>query len=106
MYTVKLLQSVHQERSSIPVGEIHQEIKRIVTALAEDPRPSYSTEVQFKKIEALNWQPRKIRVESWRILYAVDDRANQAVVLAIKQGVLEEKNKCSYLLGNWEYHYC
>jgi mRNA-degrading endonuclease RelE of RelBE toxin-antitoxin system len=106
MYQIKLLQSVHNERSSIPTGEIYQEIKHIITALAEEPRPSYSKELQFRKIEALNLQPRKIRFKSWRILYTVDDTINQAVILAIKQGVQEEKNKNSYLLDNWEYHYC
>jgi mRNA-degrading endonuclease RelE of RelBE toxin-antitoxin system len=105
MYEIKLLASAYNERKILPEGAIRQKIKHIITALAANPRPGNSTELRFN-FGALGWQPRRIKIDSWRILYAVDDTAQQAIVLAIRKGVLDEDNNCTQILGDSEYHYC
>lgn len=105
MYQIKLLESAYNDRTTIPDGEIYQQIKSTITGLAEDPRPGNSTELQVQLVK-LGWQSRKIRINAWRILYAVDDTAEQVVVLAIKPKGDDPRSDRADLLGDWEYHYC
>ena len=82
MYQVRVQASVYNERRNLP-GVFRQRIKKIIDDLAEDPRPFNSIKLEFS-IDA-GWEPRRIRVDSWRIIYAVDDTFEQVVVLGIKK---------------------
>ncbi len=82
MYRVWLSPSVHNERRKLP-GVVRQRIKKIIDALAEDPRPYNSVEMQ-SPIETA-WEPRRIRVDSWRIIYVVDDAFAEVAILAIRE---------------------
>lgn len=82
MYEVWLLPAVHSERRKLP-GVIRQRIKNIISNLAQNPRPYNSIKMEFQLDSS--WEPRRIRVDSWRIIYAVDDHLQQVAVLAIRQ---------------------
>lgn len=76
MYRVWLLASVHNQRRNLP-GVVRQRIKKIIDALAENPRPYNSIELNFP-VDIDYWEPR-------RIVYAVDDAFEQVAVLAIRE---------------------
>ncbi|NEO55603.1 MAG: type II toxin-antitoxin system RelE/ParE family toxin [Okeania sp. SIO3B5] len=83
MYRVWLLASVHDCRRNLP-GVVRQRIKKIIDALSENPRPDNSIKLDFPT-DTDSWEPRRIRVDSWRIVYAVDDTFEQVAVLAIRK---------------------
>ncbi len=68
MYRIWLLASVHDRRPNLP-GFVRQRIKKIIDALAENPRPDNSIELNFPT-DIDYWEPRRIRADSWRIVYA------------------------------------
>jgi len=63
-------------------GNVRQRIKRAMLALETDPRPGGST--------ALDWppesfEPRRLRLDDWRIVYAVNDYEHWIHVLAVRK---------------------
>jgi mRNA-degrading endonuclease RelE of RelBE toxin-antitoxin system len=63
-------------------GNVRQRLKRAMKALCQNPRPAGS--------KALNWpvehfEPRRLRIGEWRIIYAVDDDAQWVWVLAVRK---------------------
>ncbi|WP_413161068.1 type II toxin-antitoxin system RelE family toxin [Capilliphycus salinus ALCB114379] len=82
MYQIQLSESAHNHGKKLP-GVIRQRIKNIIDALAQDPRPYNSIQLDFETEDS--WEPRRIRVDSWRIIYAIDDEFQQIVILAIRK---------------------
>ena len=63
-------------------GTVRQRLKRAMLALGTDPRPSDS--------KALEWpperfEPRRLKLRNWRIVYAVDDSDRWVWVLAVRK---------------------
>lgn len=63
-------------------GHMRQRLKRAMRELAQDPRPAHS--------KALDWspehfEPRRLKIGNWRIVYAVDDGARWVWVLAVRK---------------------
>ncbi len=63
-------------------GNIRQRLKKDMLALEQNPRPAHS--------KALDWPPenfelRRLRLESWRIIYAVDDAHQWVWILAVRK---------------------
>ncbi len=63
-------------------GNVRQVLKRAMRDMGIDPRPTGSKE--------LNWppesfQPRRLKIRNWRIIYAVDDVAQWVWVLAVRK---------------------
>lgn len=83
MYQVRLLAAVYEERKTLP-GNIRQRMKNLLESLAEDARPYNSIELQLEGVD-LTWEVRRIRIDSWRVIYAVDEEFQQVAVLAIKK---------------------
>ncbi len=63
-------------------GNVRQRIKRMLRALAEEPRPSDSRPL---KASDTNYEPRRIRTGDWRIVYVVDDGSRWVWVLAVRK---------------------
>jgi mRNA-degrading endonuclease RelE of RelBE toxin-antitoxin system len=76
---------VHRVGSSLP-GNIRQRVKRIITHLATDPRPANSKPLDT---EGLNTpedvELRRVRMEKWRILYAINERDGWVWILRGQQ---------------------
>ncbi|MBD2778905.1 type II toxin-antitoxin system RelE family toxin [Iningainema tapete] len=82
MYRVRLLAAVYRERKALP-GVIRQRIKKIIDDLEDNPRLHNSIALQLDNMEI--WEARRIRVDDWRIIYAIDEEFQQVAILAIRQ---------------------
>lgn len=73
------------EIAALP-GYVRQRVRHAVSELREIPRPSYSKELNipadlaFEGVEA-----RRLRIESWRVLYVIDDQWNSITVLGVRK---------------------
>ncbi|MBP0020553.1 MAG: plasmid stabilization system [Cyanobacteria bacterium SBLK] len=73
---------VHQERRKLP-GVVRQRIKKLIGELAIEPRPHNS--IQMRSPLETGWEVRRIRMDSWRILYVVDESFKEVGVIAIRK---------------------
>ena len=80
--------AVHDGRKKLP-GNMRQRIKRIIDGLAQSPRPARSIELdlpgEIKKRLKDEWEVRRIRLENWRIVYAINEEWSEIGVLAIQK---------------------
>jgi hypothetical protein len=53
--------------------------------LAQNPRPAESQVLQLPDTIRTEWEVRRIRLESWRIVYAVNETWQEVGVLTIQQ---------------------
>ncbi|NJO41158.1 MAG: type II toxin-antitoxin system RelE/ParE family toxin [Cyanobacteria bacterium CRU_2_1] len=81
-YRVFLKPEVDRIGRKLP-GMMRQRIRRMIDELAENPRPHNSIAMQTSK--PLNVEPRRIRVDDWRILYVIDETWQEVSVIAIRQ---------------------
>jgi mRNA interferase RelE/StbE len=63
-------------------GHVRQRLKQAMKDLAHDPRPAGS--------KTLDWpperfEPRRLKIGNWRIIYTVDDAAGWVWVLAVRK---------------------
>ena len=82
-YQLQLLASVHDERKQLP-GVIRQRLKRMIDELAQNPRPDSSIPLQLS-FEVPDWELRRLRVDQWRIVYAIDEEFKQVAILGIRK---------------------
>ena len=74
---------VHAARTRLP-GHIRQRVKRAVDDLAHMPRPADSSEVDVTGLAVpVGVEMRRLRMDVWRILYAVSAEEGWVWVLAI-----------------------
>jgi mRNA-degrading endonuclease RelE of RelBE toxin-antitoxin system len=73
------------EIAALP-GHVRQRIRRAMGDLHNAPRPTYSrtleipTDVQIEGLEA-----RRLRIDSWRVLYVIDQEWAIITVLAVRK---------------------
>ena len=70
MYKVWLSPTVHAERKRLP-GNVRQRIIRMLDELANTPRPSRS--IRIEPPMTTHWEVRRIQLDDWRIVYAIDE---------------------------------
>ena len=100
MYQVWLLATVYRERKALP-GNVRQRVKDLLDSLAEDARPYNSIEVQLEDVN-LDWEVRRIRIETWRVIYAIDEELQQVAILAIRKRPPYDYEDLPNLLANLE----
>lgn len=84
-YDVLLEPSVHQARKQLP-GRFRQRVKRAIAALADDPRPSDSRALDVSDMDVPpDVELRRIRMDPWRVVYAVSDAEAWVWVLAVRK---------------------
>jgi mRNA-degrading endonuclease RelE of RelBE toxin-antitoxin system len=84
-YQVWLEAEVHTGRVELS-GNIRQRIKRILTELAEQPRPALSQLLDTTGLDLpAGVEIRRLRLEHWRVVYAVHDIEKWVWVLAIRR---------------------
>ena len=65
---------------------MRQRVKAVFDGLARDPRPSRSRSVDVTGLEVpAGIEVRRLRMEKWRIVYAVHDQEGWVWVLAVRQ---------------------
>ncbi len=76
---------VYSARTTLP-GKVRQRIKRLISELSDQPRPSFSQELDITGLEVPQGvEIRRIRLEQWRIIYAVNDGEKWVWVLGIRR---------------------
>lgn len=82
-YLLDISATAQKEVKHLP-GHIRQRVRRAIRALADDPRPPRSKELDFALPGV---EPRRLRIEHWRIVYAVTetDYAHTVAVVAIRK---------------------
>ncbi|MDY6868882.1 MAG: hypothetical protein SVT56_13455, partial [Chloroflexota bacterium] len=66
-YQIDVSPDVQKVIPTLP-GNIRQRIRRAISSLAQDPRPSRSKKLEFSLVDG---EPRRLRLEKWRILYVI-----------------------------------
>jgi mRNA interferase RelE/StbE len=75
----------HEARGSLP-GHVRQRVKRTIDALADEPRPPGSQALDTEGLEVpRSTELRRIRLGSWRIVYAVNSSENWVWILALRR---------------------
>ncbi|RIK33163.1 MAG: plasmid stabilization system [Chloroflexi bacterium] len=84
-YTLFVEPEVHAARRLLP-GHVRQRIARLIGDFASHPRPSNSQSMEYDE-EGLpvGVELRRVRLEQWRIIYAVNDDEHWVWVLAIRR---------------------
>jgi mRNA interferase RelE/StbE len=63
-------------------GSVRQRVRRTVTALASDPRPPKSKALD---VTGLPCEVRRLRLDAWRIVYAITEAERIVDVLAVRK---------------------
>jgi mRNA interferase RelE/StbE len=80
-YKVYVTPAARTEIKTLP-GKVRQRVRRAVTAFADNPRPAKS-----KVLGALDLpvEVRRLRLERWRIVYAITEADQIVDVLAVRK---------------------
>lgn len=76
--------AVHTSRKQLP-GHVRQRIKRVLDDLGENPRPTQSQILKLPDTTPTEWEVRRVRLENWRIVYAVNETWQEVGVLTIQK---------------------
>lgn len=83
MYDLFIEPVVHAARQELP-GNTRQRVRRLIDALEINPRPPGSRDLGTEDLELpADVEMRRIRLDRWRIVYAVNDAARWVWVLGI-----------------------
>ncbi|MBI1832963.1 MAG: type II toxin-antitoxin system RelE/ParE family toxin [Planctomycetes bacterium] len=80
-YTVHVTPAAWKEMKNLP-GQIRQRVRKAVDALADDPRPAKSKALDLPELPT---EVRRLRLDRWRIVYAVSDADETVDVLAVRK---------------------
>jgi mRNA interferase RelE/StbE len=74
---------VHAAREDLP-GNVRQRVRRLITSLANEPRPANSRVLDVDGLDIpVSVEIRRVRLEKWRILYAINEAEGWVWVLQI-----------------------
>jgi mRNA-degrading endonuclease RelE of RelBE toxin-antitoxin system len=83
MYDLFLEPEVHAARQELP-GNVRQRVRRTIEALADDPRPHDSRTLNLADLDLPpGVEIRRVRLEHWRIVYALNDSEQWVWVLGL-----------------------
>jgi mRNA-degrading endonuclease RelE of RelBE toxin-antitoxin system len=84
-YDIILEPEVHAFRHTLP-GHVRQRMRRQIDDLSANPRPHASRELDITTLELPpDVELRRLRLERWRLVYAVNDADGWVWVLGIRQ---------------------
>jgi len=76
---------VHRMRELLP-GNIRQRVKRMIDALPVEPHPAGSRPLDIEELDVpIDIEIRRLKLDRWRILYAVNEREGWVWVLQIRK---------------------
>ncbi len=82
-YRLWIEPEVHAARLDLP-GNVRQRIKKALDDLRINPRPSISKELDVSGLEmSPSIEIRRLRLEHWRVLYAINEREGWVWALGI-----------------------
>lgn len=77
-YRLRIAREAEKEIDRLP-GHVRQRIRRLVNSLADDPRP-----ITAKELRDLPGRYR-IRLDSWRIIYRLDEENLTVLILRVQR---------------------
>ena len=80
-YNVYVTPVVWKEIKNLP-GQMRQRARKAIEALAENPRPAKS---KVLDVPGLQSEVRRLRLDRWRIVYAITEADNAVDVLAVRK---------------------
>jgi len=80
-YKVYVTPDALREIKSLP-GNIRQRVKRAIDAFAENPCPSAGKALKLSDVDYDLW---RLRLDKWRIVYAITEVDNTVDVLAVRK---------------------
>ena len=83
-YTVYILPPAWLEIKQLP-GHMRQRIKRTIDGLARNPRPVRSIALNTLGLTEVEAELRRLRIDRWRIVYAVTDKDLTVDVLTVRK---------------------
>lgn len=83
-YTLYIRPGALRELRQLP-GHVRQRMKRLVDKMAVDPRPSGSVELSEIVPPRPDVTLHRLRLEKWRIIYAIQEDEKLVDILAIRQ---------------------
>ena len=98
-YAVYVRPAALREIKDLP-GHVRQRIKRAIDEFAGNPRPSESQALNVP--EDLDYQVCRLRLDKWRVVYAITDEENTVDVLAVRKRPPYDYGDLETLLANIE----
>ncbi len=84
-YDLFLEPEAHDARHTLP-GNMRQRVRRLIDDLATNPHPPSSTTLATEGLElSPDVAIRRVRIDRWRVVYAVNDVDQWVWVLAIRR---------------------
>ncbi len=93
-YTLYTTQSALQEAKDLP-GHIRQRVKRAIRALADNPHPTGSKELDVPELEH---EVRRLKLDKWRVIYAISESDRAIDVLAVRRRPPDDYGDLAVLL--------
>jgi len=98
LYKVWLQPEVYAKRKNLP-AHIRSQIKTIIDNLAQEPRPAKSKKLQLPDEWQSLWEVRRLRLDNWRVIYAVNETWLEIGILAIEKRPPYNYNDLAELLA-------
>ena len=86
-FRVDVDRGIHKEIRRLP-GNVRQRVVRALKALQVEPRPSESEALDLDKLAIelpTGVEPRRIRMDNWRIVYVIEEGDLLISVLAVRK---------------------
>ena len=83
-YKVYVLPQAWKEIKRLP-GNVRQRVKRAIDGLGNNPRPPRSIELDTSGLPETGVELRRLRIERWRIVYAITETELYVDVLAVRK---------------------
>jgi mRNA interferase RelE/StbE len=80
-FNVYVTPAAWKEIKALP-GRVRQRVRKAVEAFAENPRPAKSKALD---VPGLQVEVRRLRLDRWRILYAITEAEQAVDVLAVRK---------------------
>lgn len=94
-YQVFITPRALKEAKELP-GHMRQRTRRAIQALADDPRPANSKELD---VRGLAQEVRRLRLDKWRVVYAITEVDNIVDILAVRKRPPYDYGDLNALLG-------
>jgi mRNA interferase RelE/StbE len=83
-YTVYVIPGAWKEIKSLP-GNVRQRVRRAIDALADNPHPPKSNQLDATGLPDFEAELYRIRLDRWRIVYAITEDDKVIDVLAVRK---------------------
>jgi mRNA interferase RelE/StbE len=97
-YSVFVQPEAWQAAKQLP-GNVRQRVKRFIDDLEDDPRPARTRRLETTQTIL---EVRRLRLDDWRVLYAVNEELKQVQVFAVRQRPPHDYADLDDLLGELE----